>query len=162
MDKIYSDLYDITSRNMQSAGKQLTMKKDTFMYKQKSAENVFDLRLCGECDNESFLQMAYLGLLGRMPDPGAVNKWMEKAGLDSAEFRRQLTERIMSSEEFAKRNVQVINNVYNTALISSSRKVGRYDYKVRALRQKTYRLIKKVYMRVPERGRKLIKRILGR
>lgn len=162
MDKIYSDLYDITSRNMQSVGKQLTMKKDTFMFKQRSTDGVFDVSLCGDCDNASFLQIAYLGLLGRMPDPGAVTKWMEKANLAPAEFRSQLLERITASEEYAKRDVKIVNNIYNTAIVSSGRKVGRYDYKVRAVKQKAYRLVKKVYMKVPERGRKMIKKVLGR
>ena len=97
-----------------------------------------------------------------MPDPGAVTKWMEKANLAPAEFRSQLLERITASEEYAKRDVKIVNNIYNTALVSSGRKVGRYDYKVRAVKQKAYRLVKKVYMKVPERGRKMIKKVLGR
>lgn len=35
MEKLYADLYDITNRNMQKAGKNLLMKRDTFLFKQK-------------------------------------------------------------------------------------------------------------------------------
>lgn len=36
MEKLYADLYDITNRNMQKAGKNLLMKRDTFCLSKKS------------------------------------------------------------------------------------------------------------------------------
>ena len=160
MEKLYADLYDITNRNMQKAGKNLLMKRDTFLFKQKNQEDTFDVSLCGNCDNESFLQMAYLGMLGRMPDPGAVQKWMEKAGLEKNVFRSKLLERLEASYEFARRDIKIVNNIYNGALSSNSRDAGKYSYRTRKIRQKGYRLIKKVYMMLPEKRRKAIKGFL--
>lgn len=160
MEKIYADLYDITNRNMQKAGKNLMMKGDTFLFRQKNQENTFDVSLCGDCDNESFLQMAYLGMLGRMPDSGAVQKWMEKAGLEKNVFRSLLLERLETSDEFMKRDIKIVNNIYNRALSGNSLDAGKYSYKMRKIRQKGYCLIKKIYMMLPEKRRKAIKGFL--
>lgn len=162
MDKIYEDLYDITNCNMQSAGKQLIITKEAFMFKQRSRERVFDVSLCGECDNASFLQIAYLGMMGRMPDRGAIMKWMKKVDLEPAEFRRQLIERLSSSGEFAERDVKIVNNIYNRVLINSSKKVERCSYMILSLKLKVYQILKKMYKKLPERYRKLIKEMLGR
>lgn len=160
MDKIYKDLYDITSLNMQRAGKQLTMKRDTFLYKQRSQEGIFDVSLCGECDNESFLQIAYLGMFGRMPDLGAVSKWTEKISMEPIAFRSQLLECLVTSEEFGRREVEIVNNIYNMYLLRKSKKVGLFSYKIRPFKKNVYRLIKKGYMNLPERNRRIIKKFL--
>lgn len=162
MDKVYMDLYDITNGNMQAAGKQLSMSKEAFLFKQRNEENIFDISLCGECDNIDFLQIAYLGLLGRMPDRGAVTKWMKKIDLEPAEFRGQLIEKLSASGEYAERDVKISNNIYNMALISSSKKVERCGYMLLAVKLKVYQTLKKIYKKLPERHRKLIKEILER
>lgn len=118
--------------------------------------------MCGECDNTDFLQIAYLALLGRMPDRGAITKWMKKTDLEPAEFRRQLIEKLSASGEYAERDVKIVNNIYNTALISSSKKVEHCGYMLLAVKLKIYQALKKVYKKLPERYRKLIKEILGR
>ena len=142
MEKLYADLYDITNRNMQKAGKNLLMKRDTFLFKQKNQEDTFDVSLCGNCDT------------------GAVQKWMEKAGLEKNVFRSKLLERLEASDEFARRDIKIVNNIYNGALSSNSRDAGKYSYRTRKIRQKGYRLIKKVYMMLPEKRRKAIKGFL--
>ena len=162
MDKVYEGLYDITNCNMQAAGKKLSMSKKAFLFKQRNEEKIFDVSLCGECDNTDFLQIAYLALLGRMPDRGAITKWMKKTDLEPAEFRRQLIEKLSASGEYAERDVKIVNNIYNTALISSSKKVEHCGYMLLAGKLKIYQALKKVYKKLPERYRKLIKEILGR
>lgn len=160
MNKIYEDLYDITSHNIQSTGNQLTMKRDTFLYKQRSQEGVFDISLCGECDNDSFLQIAYLGMLGRMPDLGAVSKWTKKISLEPTVFRSQLLECLVESEEFGGRDVEIVNNIYNMYLLRKSKKVGILRYRMRTIKKRFYRLMKKGYMNLPEKNRRIIKKIL--
>lgn len=160
MNELYAQLYDITNTNIQKAGKQLDMTKDAFMFKQANKEGYFDVSLCGDCDNISFLQIAYLGMLGRMPDPGARKNWGQKAGMDKNAFRRELIAKISSSEEFAKRDVKIINNIYNNDLVNKGSKISPIYPVMRKVRQKGYNFMRKVYSKFPEGCKKVIRKII--
>lgn len=162
MEKIYASLYDITNENLHKAGKSLAMSRETFLFLHSSKPGIFDVSLCGDCSNESFLQMAYQGMLGRMPDPGAVKAWMAKSELPKDSFRRQLIAKIEASEEFAKRETRIINNIYNKELLSDSKKVWETALKLRKGKQKILILTQKVYRRLPQKVQLWMKKAVGR
>lgn len=162
MIDIYDRLYDITSENMSKTGKTIAMYKETFLFKQRSEKGIFDVSLCGDCENEVFLQMVYVGMLERMPDPGAVKAWREKLSLPKSEFRRQMIEKISLSEEFAKKDVKIINNVFNPTLLNDSKTVWQYSRTMRKVKRKIYSMVKRGYIRLPEKCKATIKRAVKR
>jgi len=148
---IYSDIFDITSKNMEAAGMNFTVSKEAFLEMCRAHPVNADVyELSKEKDNKIFLEKAYITMLKRYADERAFASMEEKMNLPSEEFQRNLVLTIISSPEFANKNVDIYNNIYSS----------HNSYHTNLLKIRIYYSLKKIYDKFPEGVKKVLRRLL--
>ncbi len=110
---IAKKVYRIAEENMEKAGEKMALPEDAFKFFVLNKTGEMDLYLCEYMDNESFIYAAYLGMLGRKPEPRALEKWMAYKDMPRFKFRKKMIDNIMKSAEFRAKGVIVRNNIYS-------------------------------------------------
>ena len=111
---IYTDIYDIVSKNMENAGGKFQMSEICYGKIASSNPVYVDISELAEItDNEIFLETAYRILLQRNIDDNAKKSWEERINLPAPEFQKLVTRSILRSAEFANTRIKVKNNIYS-------------------------------------------------
>ncbi len=114
-EKIYGKMYDMVEQRMSTQGLHLPCTRDTFLYSAKVSQGCCDGALMEEADNPSFLQMAYMGVLNRLPDQDALDLWKREYRSSQDVFRcRCMDALIFCSEALGKQTVFINNTVVET------------------------------------------------
>ena len=130
MFRVFDAVYDISQQNMQEAGGPVEpLDRRVSFFMDTCTPGVLDLRDTMEADNLEFLQMAYYGLFGSLPDEALLAQWSERADEDAWTFRREVLTRLLQSPELAFKEITVRNNIYMT----EARAGGRQPLKQRIL-----------------------------
>lgn len=154
-DSIYAKLYQKSNANMRASGNAFQHSEAAFLYyAEQNDPGAVDLMKLFKtpASNPDFLEIAYLAVLNRPVDEGAVDVWKRHFSLPENEFRRQLLKTLSKSGEAVLRHKWIYNNIYNIKKASR-----RGTFRARLV-QKLYRF----YRRMPNGLKALAKRILGR
>lgn len=155
---VYSDIFDVVEKNMQSAGGRFNVSRTAYLCTAcNDAQKVDIYDLSHEEDNRLFLETAYIALLKRLVDERALTNWEGRLDIPKEEFQRLLTNSIMNSLEFSKVHIKVYNNIYSQrnafgGKISSAVSSGGMSMPERLM---------KFYRKQPEFMKKLEKKIMG-
>lgn len=106
---IYRALYNHVTSRLQAAlpGSTLPLTLPAFLYTVSIAPTHTDLATVDEfSDTLTFLQTAYWGLLGRLPDESEIQRWATTA---DAQLRRDVLCSLLGSAEFSGRHITVSN-----------------------------------------------------
>lgn len=154
---IYSAVFDVSHDSMVKAGKDFHFAKDTFMYSVSNDINTVDIyELSKYTDNSTFLQLAYLMLLKRLPDQRAIEHWQDRLELPYKEFQSLVIKSLINSQEHYNNCVRAYNNIYSNHNI--------YGGKISQIRSSGMNMpekILKIYRKQPEFLKKLEKKIMG-
>lgn len=110
---IYKKIYQVMNETALDADVYFNFYADVFAYNAISDNRTVDIMELLQCkDNKAFTQLAYLMLLRRLPDEGALRGLEKQYSLKSEEFQTKLITRILASQEFKNSNIKIINNRY--------------------------------------------------
>ncbi|MDE6674278.1 MAG: hypothetical protein K2K19_05635 [Acetatifactor sp.] len=68
-----------------------------------------------DADRTEFLQMAYYGLFGTLPDQAVLREWQSRTELSDWAYRKAVLDRLLSSPEVAVKDIVIRNNIYADA-----------------------------------------------
>lgn len=163
---IYSNIFEITKENIEQAGGSFSVSKEAFEELSVIHPRDADIFLLSrEQDNRLFLEKSYIRLLKRLADERAYENWTGRFSFPTAEFQRLLTMTLVTSPEFAGTDVNVYNNIYSThnrygGKLSESPDM--LDVKNAERRIRIYNFLRKLYNRLPERIKKLLRKLWKR
>lgn len=162
--EIYSAIYDITEKNIKDAGSEFSVSKEAFAELCGiHPQNVDVFILSREESNRIFMEKAYIRLLKRLADARAYENWGGRFNLPPSEFQRLLISTIITSAEFSGKNVNAYNNIYSLhnqykGRLSESKKM--MSVRKSELYFKTYGMLKKIYNKLPENIKKILKKAI--
>jgi len=111
---VYSALFELTSQNMENAGKEFRLSEKAFLFMTENPPQKADIfQISKEKENDIFLEECYLALLKRICDEGAYFSWKERFSLPWYEFQRRLTIALISSDEYSRNQVRAFNHIYS-------------------------------------------------
>ena len=154
---MYAAIYDIVAEQMQAAGGELAFDKASCADLALQAPDRTDvLELSYEEDNLQFLKKAYLTMLARQIDPGALEAWSERAALPREEFQASVVTALKGSDEFFLAQYRLENNLYADHSLYAGTPVGAGASRI-TLPEKLMRM----YRKMPTPLKKAAKKILG-
>lgn len=163
---VYEMMYDIVAENMKAENDEMEFSKEAFLFDVNRKLGEVDIADMLHMDNKTFLEAAYLGFLGRLPDEGAIIGWSEKAeNLDCFSFQSQVVNSMLHSAEFRTKNVKVYNCIYSLL----KRKRFRCNESIEQTKSKVilkkgyiYNIMLKIYRKMPEKIKHIIRKVCGR
>lgn len=154
---MYAAIFDIVEGRMQEAGMTLHIDRACCTALALQPPNCTDvLALSYEEDNIVFLKKAYLSMLSRNIDPGALEAWTERADLPREEFQAMVISGLKGSEEFLQAGYRLENNLYADGSLYAGAPAGAGAGGV-TLPEK----LMKMYRKMPSPLKKAARKILG-
>lgn len=155
--ELYAALYDMVESKMQSAGKTLGIEKSLCVDLALCTPGHADvLALSAESDGVTFLKKAYLTMLQRPIDDGALESISKQADQPVQDYQSGIISGLMGSEEFVLSRTVLENNIYTShAPYSEIPVTGRFSSV--PLPERLLRF----YRKMPEPMKKAAKKILG-
>lgn len=156
--EIYSKLYDVTSENMQNAGKEIPFTKDAFLYSAKRNLKVVDMLDLAEFDRATFLQALYIGFLFRTPEERARIDWGNVKLESTLEYQRRAFKSLSLAPEAVKNGVNITNNIFGDPIV----KIGMDQTSTTAVNYWYVEKLYGYYGKIPAPLRKILKSLLKR
>ena len=124
--------YALVQQNIEASGSRAQLPGVRVVrYINTCTPGILDVQDLMEANRTEFLQMAYYGLLGILPDQKMVREWQSKAELSDWEFRKAVLDCLMSNPEVAAKDRVIRGNIY--ADVDLSRGHARRGLKQRIL-----------------------------
>lgn len=117
MNTVYGALYDIVEQHLQENNKVMPCSKQAFLYAVDTEPGVCDEKRMAEMENSVFFESAFVGLLSRFPDENARAAWEYEMQKDSVEFRQNLLNAVIGSQEALLKGGCLINNLTGTTAL---------------------------------------------
>lgn len=153
---IYSDIYDITCKNLENFSQQPRFSKEIFEFAAICSPFETDiLKLCETTENSVFLHKAYLAILQRPIDDTALENWEQRLSLPKYEFQQLVITSLVTSQESMNCRVKIKNNIFPARVkrtISAPQGVSSIPLPEKLLR---------IYRRQPETFKKIVRKIMG-
>lgn len=153
---IYSDIYDITCKNLENSGNKARFSKEAFEFAALCSPFETDiLKLCETPENSVFLEKAYLAILQRPIDDIALENWQQRLSMPKHEFQQLVITSLLTSQEAVNCNVRIKNNIFPARVrrtISAPQGVSSIPLPEKLLR---------IYRRQPEAFKKIVRKIMG-
>lgn len=147
--KIYDDLFQMVENNLRAAGKELDLKKETFLSMVGESREIIDVSKWHNFENDVFLEVAYYHLLERLPDSLALKMWKGKMKKAKKVVHRDIITSILNSQEYSSHNTYVVNNMYSLS-----------DQPDISLRFRIREFMYRIYKKFPEPLKQVIRKIL--
>ena len=155
--EMYAAIFDIVEERMQEAGMEFAIDKECCTALALQPPDCTDvLALSYEEDNVLFLKKAYLAMLSRNIDPGALEAWAERTDLPREEFQAMVISGLKGSEEFLQAGYRLENDLYADESLFAGSPAGTGAGGV-TLPEK----LMKMYRKMPSPLKKAAKKILG-
>lgn len=113
---IYRGLYSVVSDRLEAALPQasLPLTEEAFLYTVALPPAAVDVSVIHAFqDPRTFIQCAYWGLLGRVPDEAEIDHWLDTTD-SSDDLHKTLLRSLLGSTEFSGRHIAVCNVPYCT------------------------------------------------
>ncbi len=109
----YERAYALVQQNMEKSGSraQLPGGRVTW-YINTCTPGILDVQDLMEADRTEFLQMAYYGLLGSLPDQEILRKWQSRTELSDWAYRKAVMDCLMDNPEVTAKGRVIRGNIY--------------------------------------------------
>jgi len=108
--------YALARRNLEKAGGRAQLPGvRVAQYINTCAPGVLDVQDLMEADRTEFLQMAYYGLLGSLPDQAVLREWQSRTELSDWAYRKAVMDCLMDNPEVAAKGRVIRGNIYADA-----------------------------------------------
>ena len=155
--ELYAEIFDIVEGRMRDAGMEFGIDRECCTALALQPPGCTDvLALSYEEDNALFLKKAYLAMLSRNIDPGALDAWADRMELPAEEFQAMVVNGLKGSEEFLQAGYRLRNDLYADESLFTGAPAGAGAGGV-TLPEK----LMKMYRKMPSPLKKAAKKILG-
>lgn len=153
--KVYENLYDIMFQKIELAEAKFIPTKKSFLLALELEPQKTNLALLKDVSKEDIVQTAYVALLRRFPDDGAVKYWKQEELQTREDYNKLVMQTLVNSVERAMKGIEVYN----------AETVGVKTSRIYRIKEKIYpvlSLMYKIYRFLPEPIRKILKKVLRR
>lgn len=152
---IYEKLYDVMYRNVEQAGAKFAPTKEHFLMMAELEPQRTNMEIFRDVSKEEIVQIAYLAILRRFPDEGAIQYWKQPELVQREDYNKIVIKSVANSIERSMKGIELYN--IEAIGIDISR-LGRMKEKLLPLLNILY----KIYGCLPDPVRKGLKKILRR
>lgn len=110
MNTVYGQLYDIVERRMAAQQKKMPCSKNAFLYTTKAELGKCSVAEMQGLSNSECVEVAYLGIFGRLPEMGAKKAYECYEQQEKSIFLSNLLYTLINSEEAIIKNGIVVEN----------------------------------------------------
>lgn len=153
--RVYAALYDVVNRNMATAGKTFVPTKNSFLLSTELEPQKTNLELLKDVNKEEIVQTAYVTVLRRFPDEGAIQYWKQPYIYQREDYNKIVIKSVVNSIERTMKGI----DLYNAEAVNID--ISRFG----RLKEKLFpilNLLYKIYRLLPASIRKIIKKVLRR
>ena len=152
---VYTDLYDYV-QNLEGDYK-LDISREAFDLGQHTELGQINLSGLYCLNGEDYFYALYKALFHRIPEPEEVNRWKKRWETESvSDYRRELLENLLQSEEMEIKNIQCLYNIYAPG-IGGTEGIGQMKMK------NGWKLrLKAMLRKLPFDGYNKLKRLMGK
>lgn len=169
MDIVYEKLYDIVEERMMEHNATMPYSKQAFLFATKTEPGICNVANMNEVNNDKFLELAYIGILGRLPDEGAKKALEYELEQSPEVFQKNIFSNLISSGEAILKSTTIINNkkipitVRNQELFKKVLSVnGEEDHDLESERKGIKTYLYAAYIKLPLSFRLFVRKVLGR
>lgn len=152
--------YALVQQNIENSGSHTLLPGcRVAWYINNCTPRVLDVQDLMDADRAEFLQMAYYGLYGTLPEQAVIREWQSKTELSDWAYRKAVLDRLMSSPEVAVKGIVIRNNIYTD--VDADQGHARRGLKQRIL-SAGYRVSRKLPLGIKAPLKKLVMKLLMR
>lgn len=152
--------YALVKQNIENSGKHTQLPGcRVAQYINNCTPGVLDVQDLMDADRTEFLQMAYYGLFGTLPEQDVIREWQSRTELSDWAYRKAVLDRLMGSPEVAVKDIVIRNNIYADA--DAGHGHARRGLKQRIL-SAGYRVSRKLPLGIKAPLKKLVMKLLLR
>lgn len=105
--------YALVQRNIEASGGRAQLPGVLVtQYINTCTPGVLDVQDLTDADRTEFLQMAWYGLLGNLPDQAVLRQWQSRTELSDWAYRKAVLDCLMDNPEVAARDRVIRGNIY--------------------------------------------------
>lgn len=105
--------YALVQQNIEASGSRARLPvKRVAWYINTCKLGILDVQELMDADRAEFLQMAYYGLFGTLPEQSVIREWQSKTELSDWAYRKAVLDRLMESPEVAAKGRVIRGNIY--------------------------------------------------
>lgn len=147
-ESIYSNIYKILKCNIEKEGLEIGYSYKTFLYMSEKTPRELDLLdIAYEEEKEIFLELAYMGFFGRLPEEAAREKWSIRGKEVSLQtYKEEIVTRLLASGERKDKEVKVYHNIFRKKNHQNSNKPSRKKGKRQHIKDR----VVSFYLKLPE------------
>lgn len=113
ISRTFEKAYKLVQHNIETSGCGMQLPDVRVAgYMNTCTPGVLDVQDLMETDRTEFLQMAYYGLLGRLPEQDVLQKWQSRTDLSEWAYRRAVMDSLMNSPELLAGDKVIRGNIY--------------------------------------------------
>lgn len=152
--------YALVQQNIEASGSRVQLPGGRVTkYINTCTPGILDVQDLMEADRTEFLQMAYYGLLGSLPDQAVLREWQARTELSDWAYRKAVVDCLMDNPEVAAKGRVIRGNIYADADMAQG-------HARRGLRQRIlsvgYRISRRLPLRIKVPLKKLAMKLLMR
>lgn len=152
--------YALVQQNIENSGSHTQLPGcRVAQYINNCIPGVLDVQDLMDADRTEFLQMAYYGLFGTLPEQAVLREWQSRTELSDWAYRKAVLDRLMGSPEVAVKDIVIRNNIYADA--DAGHGHARRGLKQRIL-SAGYRVSRKLPLGIKAPLKKLVMKLLLR
>lgn len=115
MQETFPQAYALVQQNITSSGSgQVLPSRLVAQYLNTCTPGVLDVKDLMAADRREFLQMAYYGLFGYLPEQAVLQKWEKwgSEGQDQWAYRKAVLDALLGNPEVSAKGLVIRNNIY--------------------------------------------------
>lgn len=156
----FNRAYALVQQNIENSGNRTQLPGCRVVwYINNCIPGVLDVQELIGADRAEFLQMAYYGLFGTLPEQAVIREWQSRTELTEWAYRKAVLDRLMGSPEVAAKGIVIRNNIYKDVDAG-------HGHARRGLKQKIlsvgYRVSRKLPLGIKAPLKKLVMKLLMR
>ena len=152
--------YALVQQNIEASGSRAQLPGiRVARYINSCTPGVLDVQELLEADRTEFLQMAYYGLLGSLPDQAVLREWQSRTELSDWAYRKAVMDCLMDNPEVTAKGRVIQGNIYADA--DTARGYAKRSMKQRIL-SVGYRVSRRLPLRIKVPLKKLAMKLLMR
>lgn len=135
--------YTVVQQNIETSGSELQLPPPRVtLYLNTCTPGILNVADLTDADRKEFLQMAYYGLLGRLPEEPVLRRWENEGQLSERAYRKAVLDTLLENPEAAAKGRVILNNIY-------ADEEGGQGHVHRSLKQRIWTFGYKVSRRLP-------------
>lgn len=109
----FNQAYALLDQNIKNANIALQMPSPRVaLYINTCTPGILDVGDLMEAERGEFLQMAYYGLFGHLPEQSTIRQWESEREMSERAYRKAVLDALLRNPEAAGKGLMVRNNIY--------------------------------------------------